>query len=178
MRNKKVVAFVCSFLAFTVFVGATLLAEQDRDLLKVPDGLSFSEFKGYDDWQDVSVSETQTSVKAILGNPEMIKAFKEGIPGNGKAFPDGVKIVKIEWLKKKNPDSPYFVEVPDTLKSVSFIVKDTKRFPNSHGWAYAKFDYDPGTKTFAPEGTGVGCGFACHSKVASKDYIFTAYPPR
>jgi hypothetical protein len=49
----------------------------------------------------------------------VIKTYQEGIPGNGKPFPDGVTTVKIEWPKKKNPVSPYFVEVPDTLKSVA-----------------------------------------------------------
>jgi hypothetical protein len=44
--------------------------------------------------------------------------YKEGIPDNGKPFPEGVKVVKIEWIKKK-PVSPYFVEVPDTLKKLS-----------------------------------------------------------
>ncbi len=78
----------------------------------------------------------------------MIAAYKEGIPDHGKPFPDGVKIVKIEWIKKKNPLSPYFVEVPDTLRSVDFIVKDSKRFPNPHGWAYAEFAYDTQSKTF------------------------------
>ena len=108
--------------------------------LKVPDGLAFSEFIGYNSWEDVAVSETQGSVKAILGNPAMIGAYKEGIPDNGKPFPDGVKIAKIEWIKKKNPVSPYFVEIPDTLKSVSLIEKDDKRFPNTQGWAYAQFE--------------------------------------
>ena len=28
------------------------------------------------------------------------------------------------------------------------------------------------------EGTGVDCGFACHTIVAAKDYVFTAYPKR
>lgn len=68
----------------------------------------------------------------------MINAYKEGIPGNGKPFPDGVAIVKIEWSKKKNPVSPYFVKLPDTLKSVSFIEKDSKRFPDKSGWGYAQ----------------------------------------
>jgi len=67
----------------------------------VPDGLAFSEFKGYDKWEDVAVSETEGSVKAILGNPTMIRAYKEGIPDNGKPFPEGVKVVKIEWTKKR-----------------------------------------------------------------------------
>jgi hypothetical protein len=151
---------------------------QDRYTLRVPDGLAFSEIRGYETWQDVAVSETQTSVKAILGNPAMIAAYKAGIPGNGKPFPDGVTIVKIEWLKMKSPVSPYFVEIPETLKHVDFIVKDSKRFPKTHGWAYAQFEYEPASKTFKPSVTGTECGYACHTTVSANDYIFTAYPPR
>lgn len=154
------------------------LAQQDRYALSVPDGLAFADFRGYDTWQDVAVSETEGSVKAILANPIMIKAYQAGIAGNGQPFPDGSKIVKIEWLKKKNPLAQYFVEVPDTLKTLSFIEKDSRRFPNSHGWAYAQFSYDPASKTLKPSVTGSQCGYACHTAVAATDYIFTAYPPR
>ncbi|MGA8940115.1 MAG: cytochrome P460 family protein [Acidobacteriaceae bacterium] len=154
------------------------MEQQDRSMLKVPGGLAFSEFKGYEGWQDIAVSETKTSVKAILGNAAMIKAYKEGIPENGKAFPEGAKAVKIEWLKKQNPVSPYFVEIPDTLASLSFAEKDLKRFPKTHGWAFAKFTYDNGTKTLKPSVTGFECGYACHTKVAARDYIFSAYPVR
>ena len=179
MRNKQVPSFAIVGVALTVSIGLSLWAQQDRYTLKVPDGLSFAEFKGYDTWQDIAVSETEGSVKAILGNTTMISAFKEGIPDNGKPFPEGSKAVKIEWIKKKNPVSPYFVEVPDTLKSLSFIEKDSTRFPNTHGWAFAQFEYDPGPKTLKPSVTGSECGYACHSAhVASRDYIFTAYPPK
>jgi len=178
MSNKRIATFAFALAVLTVPISLTLLAQQDRYALRVPDGLSFSEFKGYDTWQDIAVSETEGSVKAILGNPAIIQAFREGDPGNGKSFPEGSRIVKIEWIKKKNPLSPYFVEVPDTLKSLSFMVKDTRRFPNAHGWAFAKFEYDPATKTFKPSVTGTECGYACHTKVAAKDYVFTAYPPR
>ena len=68
--------------------------------------------------------------------------------------------------------------MPDTLKSVSFIEKDVWRFPNTHGWAYAQFTYDPATDTFAPNVEGAECGYACHTIVAAKDYIFTTYPKR
>jgi len=88
---------------------------------------AFSEFR-YETSQDVAVRQTEVGIKAILGNPAMINAYKEGIPGNGKPFPEGSMVVKIEWSKKKNAASPYFVDVPDTLKSVSFIEKDSKRF--------------------------------------------------
>jgi hypothetical protein len=178
MKNQHVPTVAIAVVALTVLIGATVLAQQDRYTLKVPDGLAFSEIRGYDTWEDVAVSETESSVKAILGNPTMIKAYKDGVPDNGKPFPEGSKIVKIEWIKKKNPVSPYFVEVPDILKSVSFIEKDSKRFPNTHGWAYAQFEYDAESKTFKPSVTGSECGYACHTKVASRDYIFTAYPPR
>jgi len=178
MRNKHVFALAIALAALTFLIGLVLFAQQDRSTLKVPDGLAFSEFKGYEEWQTVAVSETEDSLKAILGNPTMIAAYKEGIPGNGKPFPEGSKTVKIEWSKKKNSVSPYFVEVPDSLKSLAFIEKDSKRFPNTHGWAYAKFDYDAGSQALKPSVTGSECGYACHSKVASKDYIFTAYPLR
>jgi len=178
MKNKTVLTFAIAGVALTLLIGMALLAQQDRYSLKVPEGLAFSEFKGYDAWQTIAVSETKTSVKAILGNPTMIEAYKQGVPDNGKLFPEGSKTVKIEWLKKTNSESPYFVEVPDVLTSLSFIEKDSKRFPNTHGWAYAKFEYDAGSKIFKPVGTGAECGYACHTKVASKDYIFSEYPVR
>lgn len=178
MKNRAVPTFAITGVVLTLFIGLTLFAQQDRYALRVPDGLAFSEFKGYDTWQTIAVSETKTSVKAILGNPTMIDAYKSGVPENGQLFPEGSKTVKIEWLKKQNPESPYLVEVPDVLKSLSFIEKDSKRFPNTHGWAFAQFEYDAGSKTFKPSVTGSECGYACHTKAASRDYIFTAYPLR
>ena len=68
--------------------------------------------------------------------------------------------------------------VPDALKSISFIEKDSKRFPDTNGWAYAQFLYDAASGTFTPQGSDARCGYACHAKVAAKDYIFTAYPKR
>jgi hypothetical protein len=65
--------------------------------------------------------------------------------------------------------------VPDTIKAVAVIEKDTRRFPGTNGWAYAQFNYDPASGTFTPDGNGARCGYACHSTVAAKDYTFTAY---
>jgi len=177
-KSIAIVAVAASLAA----IGDFAVAAQDRNTLSVPDGLSVAEFKGYAGWEDVAVSATPTSVKVIVANPVMIRAFKRGTPGNGKAFPEGSRIVKIEWLKKQNPASPYPVDIPDTLKTLSFIVKDSKRFPDTHGWAYAQFAYDPATDTLKPSAplslTGHECGYACHTAVAANDYIFTAYPKR
>lgn len=154
------------------------LAAQDRDVLKVPDGLAFSEFKGYEAWAPVAVSQTPDSLKVISANAEMIKAYRSGLPADGKAFPEGSRAVKIEWARKPNPVSPYEVQVPGALKTVALMVKDSKRFPKTHGWAWAIFRADPATGELKPDGTGVECGYACHTRVATKDYVFTAYPGR
>jgi Cytochrome P460 len=74
------------------------------------------------------------------------------------------------------PD-PTTVE-PDTLHGVGFMMRDSKRFPDSGGWGWAQFKYDAASDTFTPLGTGAKCGFACHTIVAAKDYVFTAYPKR
>ena len=108
----------------------------------------------------------------------MMKAYRDGSPSDGKHFPDGSKIVKIEWFAKKNTESPYFVMVPDTLKAFSGHRKGYQRFPDTSGWAYAQFVYDAASDTFTPSGSDAKCGYACHTKVAVKDYIFTAYPKR
>jgi Cytochrome P460 len=111
--------------------------------------------------------------------PTLIAAYKAGVPGNGKPFPDGSKIAKIEWKLKKSTEAPFSVNVPDTLQDVFLIEKDTQRFPDTKGWAYAVFDYNPASDTYTPDATGtVNCGFACHTIVASKDYIFHSYQKR
>jgi hypothetical protein len=178
--SKSIRAIVISVIPFVV-VGGLALAAQDRYTLMIPDGLAWSEFRGYETWQDVAVSQTETSLKVIAANDAMINAFRDGAPDNGKLFPDGSKITKIEWSFKKNTASPYFVNIPDTLKTVAFIEKDTKRFPNTHRWAYAQWAYDAATDTFKPSelsSSGAECGYACHTTAAAKDYIFTAYPKR
>jgi len=112
-----------------------------RYTLKALNGAASSEFRGYESWQNVAVSATDDGIKTILANPVMVKAYKDGIPGNGKPFPDGSVVVKIEWSKKKNLASPYSVEVPDSLKSVSFIEKNAGRFPDSNGWGYSRKEW-------------------------------------
>ena len=63
------------------------LAAQDRYTLQVPGGLAFADFRGYEDWQVVSVSHNGDRLATILGNPILIEAYKAGVPGNGKPFP-------------------------------------------------------------------------------------------
>jgi len=179
MRVERMAAVVAAVaLAGAGGLAGAVMAAQDRATLKVPDGLAFAEFRGYETWQPVAVSQVPDGLKLIAANPVMMAAYRAGLPAAGKQFPDGSKIVKIEWAPVPNTASPYPVTVPGQLMSVSFIEKDLKRFPASHGWAYAQFVWDPATHTLKPNGTGSGCGYACHTGVAAQDYIFTAYAPR
>ena len=185
MKIKTMSTFAVVVVSLAVLISIALAA-QDKYALKAPNGVAFSEFQGYESWQNVAPSATDDGIKAILANPVMIKAYKDGIPGNGKPFPDGSMIAKIEWKKQQSAESPYSVAVPGALKSVSFIEKDTKRFPDSSGWGYAQFNYDAASDTFTPatlannppQGNDAKCGFACHTLVKAKDYVFTAYPKR
>jgi hypothetical protein len=180
MKSKTTLAVAVIVVCLGVLISIGLAAE-DKSTLKAPNGVAFSEFKGYESWQNVAPSVTQDGIKSILANPVMIKAYKDGIPGNVKPFPDGSMIAKIEWKKKPNPDSPYTVDVPDTLKSVAFILKDTKRFPDSSGWGYAQFNYDAASGTFKPFGDGSSFAtkcYKCHTIVKATDYIFTRYADR
>src|SRR5271154_1420846 len=177
-RGSRVVAAAALGIALAV-LGGRVFAAQDKYTLRVPNGLAFSDFRGYENWQVVAVSQTEELLKVMVANPTMIDAYRAGVPGNGKTFPDGSKIAKIEWKPKQNTESPFSVRVPDTLQDVFFIEKDSKKFPDTKGWAYAVFDYNPASDTFKPNATGVvNCGFACHTRVAAKDYIFTGYGKR
>ena len=158
---------------------------QKKYTVSVPGGLAFSEFKGYEAWQTISLSRNDTVVAIILGNAAMIDAYKSGIPGNGKPFPDGAKMAKVHWNPKQNALFPT-ATVPGSLLNVDFMVKDSKRFADSGGWGYAVFDYDNASDTFSagtkagspPQGNDAKCGFACHSRTKASDYVFTEYGKR
>ena len=158
--------------------GGRAISAQDKYTAQVPNGLAFSEFKGYEDWKVISVSHSGDVLAVILGNPEMIAAYQAGVPGNGKPFPDGAKMAKIHWNAKTSAEAPAPTAVPDSLHDVDFMVRDSKRFADSGNWGYGQFNYDSASGSFTPQGDGAACGFSCHTIVKAKDYVFTAYPKR
>jgi hypothetical protein len=185
MKSTRVPSTV-TVLTLLVALGGLAFAAQDKYTLQVPGGLAFAEFRGYEDWQTIAVSQSGNMIETILGNPAMIEAYKAGVPGNGKPFPDGAKMAKIHWNAKKNAPEPGSPTIPDTLHDVDLMAKDSKRFADSGGWGYAVFEYDAAADSFRPgnlddkppQANDAKCGFACHTIVKAKDYVFTAYPKR
>jgi hypothetical protein len=152
---------------------------EDKYSLKSPSGIAFYDFKRYEDWSVVSSARTDEVLKVIVGNPAMINAYKAGVPGNGQPFPEGSRIVKLQWKPKKSTEAQFAVDVPDVFKQAFVMEKDSKRFPNTGGWGYAVFNYDAASDKYtADEKSLSDCGNACHTAVKTKDYIFHPYQKR
>ena len=153
---------------------------------KVTNGLAFAEFKGYENWEVVGLSQSDKAVAVILGNPAMIEAYKAGIPDNGKPFPNGARFAKVHWAPVKNASAPGNPTVAGALHDVDFMVKDTQRFADSGGWGYAAFKYVAESNSFTPfteadsppQANDAKCGLACHTVAKDRDYVFTRYSKR
>jgi len=188
MKTKRMLICVSMVASLAVVSGIAIHAaqEQNKYTLKVPNGLAVSEFKGYESWQLISISQRGDRIAAILGNPVIIDAYKAGIPENGKPFPEGSKMAKIHWNVKKADSEPGEPAVLATQHDLDFMVKDSKRFPDGHGWGYGEFELDAATNTFRvgnlqdepPQAHDAKCGVACHEAAQNRDYVFTHYSAR
>jgi hypothetical protein len=183
MNRKSVLTMAIAI--WLALLGAFEMYAQDKYSVKVPGGLAFSEFRGYEGWETISISQNGGVMAVILGNPAMMAAYKAGIPANGKLVPDGAKMAKIHWVPKPSALFPE-ATVPGTLANVDFMEKNSKRFADSGGWGWAAFDYDAATDTFKPatmaakppQGNDAKCGFSCHTRAKARDYVFTEYGKR
>jgi Cytochrome P460 len=176
-------AIVAIATAVLAVLGAMALYAQsqnnDKYSLKSPGGIAFSDFRGYEDWSVVSSARTDEILKVIVANPAMIAAFKAGVLVNGQVFPDGSMIVKLQWKVKKSTEAPFVVEVPDVFSQAFVMEKDSKRFSKSGGWGYAVFNYEAASDKFTADPKSLSdCGYACHTPVKAKDYIFHPYQKR
>ena len=190
-QKQKIETRVRHIAAFTIVTATALLAvlggvvlyaqgqNNDKYSLKSPDGIAFSDFRGYEDWSVVSSARTDDVLKVIVANPKMIKAYKAGVPGNGQPFPQGSMIVKLQWKPKKSTEAPFVVDVPDVYNQAFVMEHDSKRFPKTGGWGYAVFNYDAASDKFTADPTAhEDCGNSCHLAVKAKDYIFHPYQKR
>src|SRR3982751_2330920 len=126
MKRKNSLKIATATAVLTALVSAAYA--QDKYSLKSPSGIAFSDFKGYEDWAAVSSARTDEVLKVIVGNPAMVKAYRAGAPGNGRPFPEGSKIVKLQWTPRKSAEAPFAVDVPDIFTQAFVMEKDSARF--------------------------------------------------
>jgi len=177
MDRTSKVKLVIAATALGMFGAAGAFA-QDKYALRAPSGIAFSDFKGYEDWAVISSARTDEVLKVIVGNPVIVKAYKAGIPGNGRPFPEGSKLVKLQWKPKKSTEAPFAVDVPDVFSQAFVMEKNSARFPKTGGWGYALFNYETAPGKFTADPSPADCGHACHVAVKGKDYIFHPYQKR
>ena len=135
--------------------------------------------RGYREWRLVSVAHEEgnlNDIRAILGNDEAIKAYREGkLP-----FPEGTVIARIAWRHVPSEENnkvfgraQSFVPGDAPPWYLQFMVKDSKKYAATGGWGYAQFDKDgkPG-----PESDMKKC-FPCHQAIKDRDFVFTRYAP-
>jgi hypothetical protein len=68
MKHRSLLVMTATLVS-AVLAAAVAYSAQDRYKVRVPGGLAFSEFRGYENWQLISISENGKLVAAILGNP-------------------------------------------------------------------------------------------------------------
>ena len=93
MRRSALISLGIS-ASVSVLAAGVAISAQDKYTVEVPGGLAFSEFRGYEDWSVIAISGNGGKMAVIMGNPATIDAYKQGVPGNGKPFPDGARMAK------------------------------------------------------------------------------------
>ena len=184
--KRTIFSAILMIAAVVAVLGGRAISAPDKYTVQVPGGLAFSEFRGYEDWPVIAISENNGKIAVITGNAVTIDAYRQGVPGNGKPFPDGAMMAKIHWIPKKQEAYPGQPTVPGTQHDADFMVKDSKRFADSGGWGWAAFEYDAASDVFRPateadsppQAHDAKCGLACHTIVKAKDYVFTEYGKR
>jgi hypothetical protein len=79
MNIKIMLTSASIAVVLAVLAAGTAISAQDEYTLKVPDGLAFSELRGFEDWQTVAVSQSGEIIAVILANPVMIEAYRAGV---------------------------------------------------------------------------------------------------
>ena len=179
MKRQRIAAVVIASVAILAN-GAP--AAQDRNALKSRIGISFAEFKGYERWQVIASSQSDDGdgcstsqdpgcVRSILGNPVAVKMYASSVTDSGKPVPDGAAFARIEWEKARIA-VPHGGTVPGKLAEISFMLKDSKRFPKTSGWGYATFRYNASSDTWTAISDFPDKCQACITVVRKRDLLY------
>lgn len=126
---------------------------------------------GYRDWRFIAPAQEAPpldELPAVLGNDIAVEAYKKGtLP-----FPDGSILVKLAYKREQSTEfAP--ATVPGASTTVQVMVKDSKKYPDSHGWGFGRFVNDKPVDAAQHE----TC-LSCHvGNVKDHDFVFTRYAP-
>ena len=67
MKKRSLISLSISASIAILATGVSISA-QDKYTLQVPNGLAFAEFRGYEDWPVIAISENEGLIAVIVGN--------------------------------------------------------------------------------------------------------------
>ena len=161
--------FAASSLALGIAVSHSAAEEAPPENASPIYGVTIPE--GYRDWKFIAPAQEAPpldELRAVLGNDIAVDAYKKGI----LPFPDGSILVKLAYKRKQSTEfTP--ATVPGAPTTVQVMVKDSKKYPDSHGWGFGRF-VDGKPVDIAQHQTCLSCHVG---NVKDHDYVFTRYAP-
>jgi hypothetical protein len=122
---------------------------------------------GFREWQVISTTNRfdNHSIRMVYANDIAVNAIREN---RIKPFPEGSTIVKVVWnsIEETNGDI-----TSGSLNSVQIMTKDNKRFADSKGWGFAKFN-GIALKPYGSTPMFNATCFSCHKIASENDYVF------
>jgi hypothetical protein len=179
MLMKRIVSGLVAALAAVAACTAPAAEQADEETAPIY-GIRIP--SGYRDWQLISANHLaggMKQVRAQLGNDIAMKAFRDGtLP-----FPDGAIIAALHWNEVSSSENDKVLAlgfpgaglqsfVAGSAVNVQFMVKDSRKYPETGGWGFADFtNGKPGNEALHKT-----C-FSCHEPAKARDYVFTLYAP-
>jgi hypothetical protein len=105
MKSRKIP--VITVVASLAALGGMALAAQDKDPVQVPGGLAFFEFREYERWQAVAVSQPEDRLNLIVANPVMIEAYRAAFPATGSLSPMAPRLRRSPGTPNKMQRLPF-----------------------------------------------------------------------
>ncbi|WP_353719186.1 heme-binding domain-containing protein [Dyadobacter sp. 676] len=131
-----------------------------------PNGIQYLD--DYKNWKVISTTgrPDNGTMRIIYGNDIAVKALEED---RIRPWPDGAVIAKVVW-NSQAPDADGNVK-PGNFSNVQLMVRDAKKFAETEGWGFARFnglDLKPYGKTAA---FATSC-INCHQLARETGFVF------
>ena len=138
------------------------------DVAPAPNGIAYPQ--DYRDWRVIASSHRldNNTLRVILGNDIAIAAARSDTT---RPWPDGTILGKLVW-KDTVHEAWEKAVVPGEFVHAEFMLKDARRWPDTGGWGFARWqgmDQQP----YGDDATFVQECFGCHTPMQDNDYVFT-----
>lgn len=134
------------------------------------DGVSY--LPNFQTWQVISTTnrfDYLPSIRVVYGNDIAAKAIRDN---RIDPWPDGSTIVKVVWDITEDTNGNIGAA---SFNNVQMMTKDDKRFPDTKGWGFAKFDGLKLVPFGAKASFNTTC-YNCHRLAGEYGYVFNVPP--